>query len=313
MDRIIQEGENVIIESNKPDYSIMAKVYKELTNKSPPKNKKELLKSFPVNFYIDTPKETAVEYADKIYKSSGSKFVRVGTNLSRDRTYFLDVEFTRVAEFVYIPKEYNIIEPNYSVANAFLELAKPLGDPKYWENKINFIQKNKLKFKNIKKNNNNVSKIIDKYLSAGFILGGEAGLDAISGKTNYTSGNKIIFYTDKLPNKGNKFDEIPNLFPKRIEIQESDVKVVIFENNDCYSYITSSNNKIASPYLIFYYYIIADMINFDHPTSYTYNDFIKFDFTFLTKECVGILSEVLKKNLEKKNNKDYYINYYPGK
>jgi hypothetical protein len=313
MDRIIQEGENVIIESNKPDYSIMAKVYKELTNKSPPKNKKELLKSFPVNFYIDIPKETAVEYADKIYKSSGSKFVRVGTNLSRDRTYFLDVEFTRVAEFVYIPKEYNIIEPNYSVANAFLELAKPLGDPKYWENKINFIQKNKLKFKNIKKNNNNVSKIIDKYLSAGFILGGEAGLDAISGKTNYTSGNKIIFYTDKLPNKGNKFDEIPNLFPKRIEIQESDVKVVIFENNDCYSYITSSNNKIASPYLIFYYYIIADMINFDHPTSYTYNDFIKFDFTFLTKECVGILSEVLKKNLEKKNNKDYYINYYPGK
>lgn len=314
MDRIIQEGENVILESNKPDYSIMAKVYKKLTNKTPPKSKKELLKSFPINFYNDKPKDTAIDYANKIYKSSGSQFVRVGTNLSKDRTYFLDVEFTRVAEFIFIPKEYKIIDPNYSVANAFLELAKPLGDPKYWENKIAFIKKNKLKLKKMtKKSSSDVSKIIDKYLSAGLILGGEAGLDAISGKTNYTVGDKLIFYTDKLPKKGKKFDEIPNLLPERIEIQEGDIKVIILENNDCYSYILSSKNKIASPYLIFYYYIIADMIDFDHPTNYTYNDFVKFDFTFLTKECVGVLSEILKKNLEKKNNKDYYINYYPGK
>jgi hypothetical protein len=312
MDKILQEGEHIILESNKPDYSIMSKVYQELTGNKSPKTKKELLKSFPINFYIDNPKNTAIEFADKIYKSCGSKYVRVGTNLSKDRTYFLDVEFTRVAEFIYIPKEYNIIEPNYSVANAFLELAKPLGDPKYWEDKITFIKKNKLKIKNFGKKNNSVSKIIDKYLSAGFILGGEAGLDAISGKKDYTVGENLIFYSDKLPNKGKKFNEIPNLLPPRVEIQEPGIKVIIFENNDCYSYITKQY-KIASPYLIFYYYIIADMINFDHPTVYTYNDFIKFDFTFITKECIGILSEVLKKNLEKKNNKDYYINYYPGK
>lgn len=310
MDKILQEGENIIIENNKPDYQIMSKVYKSLTSKNPPKSKKQLLKSFPINFYLDNPKDTAIEYADKIHKSSGSNYVRVGTNLSKDRTYFLDVEFTRVAEFIYIPKEYKVIEPNYSVANAFLELAKPLGSPQYWEDKIDFIKKHKIKLKNIKNTSSSNKFKINKYLSAGFILGGEAGLDAISGKP-IGSYNKLIFYTDKLP-KGKKFDEIPNLLPARVEIQESDLKVIIFENNDCYSYI-NKDYRIASPYLIFYYYIIADMIDFDHPTTYNFNDFIKFDFTFLTKECVGILSEVLKKNLEKKNNKDYYINYYPGK
>lgn len=318
MDRIIQEGENIILENNKPDYDIMAKVYKELTNKNAPKNKKELLQLFPIKFYLDTPKETAIEYADKIYKSSGSKYVRVGTNLSKDRTYFLDTEFVRVAEFIFIPKEYTIIDPNYSVANSFLELAKPLGDPEYWESKIAFIKKNKLKLK--KKNSKKIGDyltIIDKYLSAGLILGGEAGLDAINNKDKYTVGDKLIFYSDKLPrsvaSKGKKFDPIPNLLPARTEIEESGIKILIFENDDCFSYLDKNNHKIASPYLIFYYYIIADMIDFDHPSVYTYNDFVKFDFTYLTKECVGILSEVLKKNLEKKKDKNYYINYYPGK
>jgi hypothetical protein len=317
MDKIIQEGENIILENNKPDYDIMAKVYKELTNKTPPKSKKELLQLFPIKFYLDTPKDTAIEYADKIYKSSGSKYVRVGTNLSKDRTYFIDTEFVRVAEFVYIPKEYNIFDPNYSVAISFLELAKPLGDPEYWENKIAFIKKNKLKLKKSGANNGgNIKKLVSKYLSAGLILGGEAGLDAINGKDKYTVGDKLIFYTDKLSSiasKGKKFEAIPNLLPPRIEINESGIKIVIFENDDCFSYLDKDNHKIASPYLIFYYYIIADMIDFDHPSVYTYNDFAKFDFTFLTKECIGILSEVLKKNLEKKNDKNYYINYYPGK
>jgi hypothetical protein len=312
LNKIIQEGENVILEQNKPDYDIMAKVYKILSGKSAPKNKKDLLALFPINFYSETPKNTAIEYSDKIYKDTGSKFVRVGTNLSKDRTYFIDTEFVRVAQFVFIPKEFNVIEPNYTVANSFLELAKPLGDPEYWADKIKVIKKNKLKLKNIKCNNSNAENLIKKYVSAGLILGGEAGLDAINKKDTLTVGNKLIFYTDKLPKKGKKFDEIPNLLPARVEIDEGDIKVIIFENDDCFSYL-NSDYRIASPYLIFYYYIIADMIDFDHPCKYNYSDFIKFDFGFITKECIGIVSEVLKKNLEKKKNPDYYVNYYPGK
>lgn len=312
LNKIIQEGENTIIEINKPDFDIMANTYKILTNKKSPQHKKDLLKQFPIIFYIDNPKESAISFADLIYKKIGSKYVRVGTNLSKEKTYFIDVEFIRVAEFVYIPKEYKIIEPNYNLAQAFLELAKPLGDPEYWKNKINYIQNNKII---LRKNKNCIkikSDLIDKYLSAGFILGGEAGLDVIIKKKHSTHGNKLIFYTDTLPKKGKKFEEIPNLLPPRVEIDEKDVKIIIFQNNDCFSYL-ENYGKIASPYLIFYYYIIADMIDFDTPCNYTYSDFIKFDFEYLTKNCIGTVSEILKKNLEKKKNVDYYVNYYPGK
>jgi hypothetical protein len=296
LNKIIEEGEKKIIQSSEPKLEVLNKVYKLLT-KNNKKNKLELLQELPIYMVSTNPIKEGIELVKKISKL-GIEFVRLGTDISRKYTYFIEVEFIRFIIIDFIPKKYIKNVEKYKDLYLFgrncATIGKPLDNPESWNKVINNINQFE-KFPKIKedviKSKKSYQDILKKMKNK-YLLGGILSFD----NTVKPLDTIIIHIEDKV-----KGDEIPNLLPP-FEIKEIDkTNVIIFTLDDCISYF----DDYISPF--YSMYILIGLFLTDIYKTDLYN--LKLNYKELTEKCMGITANISLERKKTRSNDPFYINY----
>lgn len=292
LNKIIEEGEKNIIQSSEPKLEVLNKVYKLLTKKTK-KSKLELLQELPIYIVSTNPIKDGIELVKKINKL-GIEFVRLGTDISRKYTYFVEVEFIRFIIIDFIPKKYIKNVEKYKDLYLFgrncSTIGKPLDNPESWNKVINNINqfnnfpKIKEEIKSKKGYNEILKKIKEEYL-----LGGVLSFD-----NTIRPLDTIIIHTE---NKV-KGEEIPNLLPP-FEIKEKNV--IIFTLDDCISYFDNYVSPFYSMYILIGLFL----------TDIYKTDLSKLELNYkkLTEKCTGITANIALERKKTRSNDPFYINY----